>query len=326
MKNAAFIVLIILNVACNDNTDDEFDPSSTSYRQEMRTFVESISTYAHSKNANFIIIPQNGIELITQDGEPDGTLATSYIDAIDGVGQEDLFYGYNNDNEATPTPDNQYLTSFLSRLIDVEKRVLVTDYCSTPLKMDDSYVLNRNKQYISFAAPDRELSVIPTYPTPVFAENSNNVSNLFDADNFLYLINPSNFSSADDMIAQMKATNYDVLIIDAFFNDVLLTANQVNQLKLKANGGTRKVIAYMSIGEAEDYRYYWQTNWKVGNPSFIKAVNPDWAGNYKVAYWDAEWQKVIYGSNDAYLDKLLNAEFDGTYLDIIDGFEYFENQ
>ncbi len=325
MKNQLILLVLVLFFGCN-NDDNSIDPSQSNYRDDMRSFVENISTYAHSKNANFIIIPQNGIELITQNGEPDGALVASYIDAIDGVGQEDLFYGYNNDNEATPTPDNQYLTSFLSRLIDVEKRVLVTDYCSTPLKMDDSYALNRSKQYISFAAPDRELSVIPTYPTSIFAENSNDISNLVQADNFLYLINPSNLSNADDMIAQMKATNYDVLIIDAFFNDVLLTANQVSQLKVKTNGGTRKVIAYMSIGEAEDYRYYWQTDWKVGTPSFIKAVNPDWAGNYKVEYWNTEWQKVIFGGSNAYLDKLLSAEFDGAYLDIIDGFEYFENQ
>ena len=29
------------------------------------------------------------------------------------------------------------------------------------------------------------------------------------------------------------------------------------ELKIKDNGGKRIVIAYLSIGEAEDYRYYW---------------------------------------------------------------------
>ncbi len=324
MKKQLYLLLLVIVLGCN-NEDDSIDPPSSNYRDDMRTFVEEISTYAHKTNANFIIIPQNGIELITSNGEPDGSLVTSYIDAIDGVGQEDLFYGYNNDDEATPTTDNQYLASFLSHLVNVQKRVLVTDYCSTPLKMDDSYALNRSKQYISFAAPDRELSVIPAYPSPIFAENSNNVESLFQANNFLYLINPGNFSSADDMVANMQASNYDVLIIDAYFNDVLLTPTQVANLKTKANGGARKVVAYMSIGEAEDYRFYWQADWKVGNPSFIKAVNPDWPGNYKVEYWNKDWQAVIYGNENAYVDKLLEAGFDGAYLDIIDGFEYFEN-
>jgi len=80
----------------------------------------------------------------------------------------------------------------------------------------------------------------------------------------------------------------------------------------------------MSIGEAEDYRYYWQSGWKVGNPSFLDKENPNWKGNYKVRYWDKDWQNIIYGNDNSYLKKILDAGFDGVYLDIIDGFEYFE--
>jgi cysteinyl-tRNA synthetase len=80
----------------------------------------------------------------------------------------------------------------------------------------------------------------------------------------------------------------------------------------------------LSIGEAEDYRYYWQTDWRTGNPSWIAEENPDWEGNYKVKYWEPEWQDIIYGNNNSYLIRILGAGFDGVYLDIIDAFEYFE--
>jgi cysteinyl-tRNA synthetase len=83
------------------------------------------------------------------------------------------------------------------------------------------------------------------------------------------------------------------------------------------------VIAYMSIGEAEDYRFYWQDDWKTGSPGWLDSVNPDWAGNFKVRYWDADWQSVVFGSEEAYLDQILAAGFDGVYLDIIDAYEYF---
>ncbi|MDA1257294.1 MAG: endo alpha-1,4 polygalactosaminidase [Chloroflexi bacterium] len=83
------------------------------------------------------------------------------------------------------------------------------------------------------------------------------------------------------------------------------------------------VIAYMSIGEAEDYRYYWQDDWKSGNPEWLDSVNPDWAGNFKVRYWDPDWQRVVFGGEGAYLDRILAAGFDGVYLDIIDAYEYF---
>lgn len=43
-----------------------------------------------------------------------------------------------------------------------------------------------------------------------------------------------------------------------------------------------------------------------------------------VRYWEEDWQSVIYGSDGSYLRKILNAGFDGVYLDIIDAFEYFE--
>ncbi len=83
------------------------------------------------------------------------------------------------------------------------------------------------------------------------------------------------------------------------------------------------VIAYMSIGEAEDYRYYWQSDWKPGEPDWLDSVNPDWEGNFKVRYWDPEWQSVVFGGKNAYLDRILAAGFDGVYLDIIDAYEFF---
>lgn len=40
--------------------------------------------------------------------------------------------------------------------------------------------------------------------------------------------------------------------------------------------------------------------------------------------WDENWQAIIYGNDDSYLKKIIDAGFDGVYLDIIDAFEYFE--
>jgi cysteinyl-tRNA synthetase len=78
----------------------------------------------------------------------------------------------------------------------------------------------------------------------------------------------------------------------------------------------------MSIGEAEDYRFYWQDGWEVGDPTWLDAVNPNWEGNYKVRYWEAEWQQLIFD----YTDRLIAAGFDGAYLDIIDAYQYFIDQ
>ena len=80
----------------------------------------------------------------------------------------------------------------------------------------------------------------------------------------------------------------------------------------------------MSIGEAEDYRYCWQSSWSTNRPSWLDAENPNWEGNYKVKYWNKDWQNIIFGNSSSYTQKVINAGFDGVYLDIIDAFEYYE--
>jgi cysteinyl-tRNA synthetase len=113
--------------------------------------------------------------------------------------------------------------------------------------------------------------------------------------------------------------------MDLFFKDgTQFTNSEITQLKNKANGGKRLVISYMSIGEAENYRYYWQTSWNTNKPNWLDAENPNWAGNYKVKYWITEWQSIIYGNDNSYLKKIVDTNFDGVYLDIIDAFEYYE--
>lgn len=322
LKRLFPLVLLSAGILFSCSTKDN---DLRNYKQDMRNFVIGISEYAKAEQSDFIIIPQNGIELVTETGDENTALSTAYLNAIDGHGQEDLFYGYNNDDEATPGVDSDYLRIFLNRSSAQGNTVLVTDYCSTPSNMTNSYSVNETAGYISFAADHRELDNIPTFPSPIQNENTNSITSLGQVKNFLYLINPDNFSDKTSFISSVTATNYDLLIMDLFFNDGSeFSASEIDQLKQKANGGSRLVICYMSIGEAEDYRYYWQNNWSTGNPSWIRTVNPDWVGNYKVEYWNTEWQQVIFGNQNSYLQKILDAGFDGTYLDIIDAYEFFE--
>ena len=166
----------------------------------------------------------------------------------------------------------------------------------------------------------RELNVLP--PGNPYNANTENITTLNDAQNFLYYINPTAVTK-NTYINQLSLVLHDILIIDAFFDTTMLTSTEVSYLKHQA-GRERLVIAYMSIGEAEDYRYYWQESWGRNPPSWLAEENPDWAGNYKVRYWEKEWQDIIFGSDGSYLGRIINAGFDGVYLDIIDAFEYFE--
>ncbi|MBM7558476.1 MJ1477/TM1410 family putative glycoside hydrolase [Marinitoga litoralis] len=78
-------------------------------------------------------------------------------------------------------------------------------------------------------------------------------------------------------------------------------------------------LAYLSIGEAEDYRYYWKDEWDENPPSWIDGENPNWPGNYKVKYWYDDWKNIIFD----YLDKIIAQGFMGVYLDLIDSYKFW---
>jgi cysteinyl-tRNA synthetase len=285
----------------------------------MRDFAIGISSYAKEMKPDFLIIPQNGHELLLL---TDG-LSLSYIKSIDGVGREDLFYGYEGDNLPTPEPIRKEMIAYMDIAESHGVEVLVTDYCWTHSFIDDSYNQSYSRGYISFAAERRELDNIPSYPKEPFNVNSKKIFSLKKAKNFLYLINPG-FPDRRSYLDSIRNTNYDLIIVDLFYEGIALTPEEVESLKIKANGSPRLVVAYMSIGEAEDYRYYWRDEWYENPPEWIEEENPEWPGNYKVRYWNDTWQGIIYRNNDSYLRKIIDAGFDGVYLDSIDSYEFFE--
>ena len=320
---------VIVLAAFSCTTDAGFSNSNTypgiDFREKMRTLVIEIADYAHLDEPDFFVIPQNGQELLTTDGEADGPPASEYIAAIDGVGREDLYYGYSADNLATPTGETAYMEEYLLLAEREGIEVLVTDYCSTHSYMDDSYRRAADRGFVSFAAERRDLDTVPFYPPSPYGGHTGAVENLGDVRNFLYLINPSRYVDGAVLISALSPTEYDLFVVDLFAEDgTALTSAEVTALQVKPSGERRLVIAYMSIGEAEEYRYYWNDLTGSGLPPWILEENPDWDGNYKVEYWDPEWKAILFGTDSAYLDRIIAAGFDGVYLDIIDGFEYFE--
>ena len=327
MKKLLFVLITALVLVLSSCGIKQDIPTEIDYRQSMRDFVQSISEFSKDINSDFIVISQNGHELITENGEGTGVPVINYLNAIDGIGREDLFYGYDEDNKATSESEKDYMEAFMAIAESNDVEVLVTDYCWTHSYMDDSYNQNAERNYISFAVDHRELDNIPLYPVTPFNVNSSNITSLSEAKNFLYLLNTDSYNSKEAYLNAIQNTDYDLIIIDLFFlGEYELNSSDIESLKVKLNGGTRLVIAYMSIGEAEDYRYYWDESWETESPSWLAEENPYWPGNYKVRYWDDTWQSLIYGNNDSYLKKILDSGFDGVYLDIIDAFEYFESK
>jgi cysteinyl-tRNA synthetase len=91
-------------------------------------------------------------------------------------------------------------------------------------------------------------------------------------------------------------------------------------------GGEKLVLCYMSIGQAENYRWYWQAEWAENPPVWLDDPDPDWAGDYWVRYWESGWKEIIYGSPESYLDQIMALGFDGVYLDRVDAYWYYQEQ
>ena len=125
-------------------------------------------------------------------------------------------------------------------------------------------------------------------------------------------------------IAEAAASPFDVLVIDYARDgggDSAWKPAEVARLKARDGGPPRLVYAYLSIGEAESYRFYWQKGWINDPPAWLLSENPDWKENYAVAYWDAGWQNLLFGNPQAYVDRIAKAGFDGLYLDKADVYE-----
>ena len=104
------------------------------------------------------------------------------------------------------------------------------------------------------------------------------------------------------------------------------STTEIAPLKVQPGGKRRIVLAYLSIGEAERYRYYWKPEWDKPEtrPQWLGAENPRWPGDYQIKFSDPDWQTVIFGTPQSYLERIIAAGFDGVYLDRVDAFQDVE--
>lgn len=308
MKNLLFLLGILLFLpACKER-------KTVKAGVNMQDFIIAISDYARAQDPDFILIPQNGEEILFEDTDPGKGLRADLIQAIDGYGVEELFY--NGDSYA---PDDYRLG--MLRKVNTSLKVLAADYLSDDAAYTDALQAADAEQFIAF--PRYRSNYDYKYiPSTVYHENANDVQTLAQAQNYLYLISTENYPDKASFLTAIQQTNFDVVIIDAFFGDDLLTSTDVTSLKTKLNGGKRLVISYMNIGSAEKYRYYWKKGWGLHHPLWLKKKYDGYKDEIWVKFWKDEWQEIIYGNDDSYTKKLLNAGFDGAYLDNIEGF-YF---
>ncbi len=310
MKKIVFLLMVMLSSV---NFMDQVSKKEEMYKDRMKDFIKEIRA---NTDKNKIIITQNGNELYYKKG----ILDKEFFNVTDGTTQESLYYG---DYLKFNTPTNKsFKEELLSRIIPIRKNgkpVFIINYA----KGENKQVFLNNEDiktgFVSEMLPSFEAN--KGYET-INKYNTNDIKTLNDVKNFLCILNPEKYKNIDQYFDYLKNTDFDLLIIEASIDNIFLTKDQIAKLKMKKAGGKRIVIAYFSVGEAEDYRFYWKSSWNMQKPSWIVVENPSWKGNYVVKYWDLEWKNIIKD----YQKKLDEIGVDGYLLDTVDTHEYFEEK
>jgi len=80
------------------------------------------------------------------------------------------------------------------------------------------------------------------------------------------------------------------------------------------------LLAYISVGEAENYRFYWD---QIQDKPWVLEENADWEGNFFVDVRDPEWRKLLI---EEVIPKIVEQGFQGLFLDTIDTAVYLEEK
>jgi cysteinyl-tRNA synthetase len=90
-----------------------------SAKDDMRTFVRRIAEKGRSARPGFVVVPQNGEELLDDAG---------YVAVIDGIAKEDLLYGEFKDGEPNPEKVIARRHALFGPLTAAGKTVLAVEY------------------------------------------------------------------------------------------------------------------------------------------------------------------------------------------------------
>lgn len=134
-----------------DHSGDSADPAA-----QMVAFVARIAETARRLKPGFLIVPQNGEELLLRKG---------YVDLIDAIAKEDLLYG--SPTEGTPNSNGQIINSvgWLSIARRKGHPVLVVEYLDDPATVAEARLELARLGYIATFAP-RMLDALSPFAVP----------------------------------------------------------------------------------------------------------------------------------------------------------------
>ena len=301
------------------------------YREYMRSIVEDLAVYAHTRNPKFIVVTRGGFDLLDWSQReydleqvkrdplakvnmgavmPVGMIMRRYLQRVDGV--------LLNGQLCAPLRVPQ---DSLGVMMKQGVKFLSIEHCRDDQVGMQALQAAQRAGIVSHVDTDAEdlFAKVPRKrPVP---ENAGNVDNLSEAKNMLVMTESHAFSDREEWIEALRANNYDVLVTDAFFRgNQSLTKDDVHRLKFKELGARRMVLARINVGFAEDERYYFKREWCPGEPSWIRGFDSDQPGAYVVEYWNPAWKAII----GKYFAGIMDLGFDGVVIDGVEAYRRWE--
>lgn len=144
----------------------------------------------------------------------------------------------------------------------------------------------------------------------------------------------------DEIVAELARAPHDLIVID--FSPTGRARERFTRAEVAriARGptGRRLVAAYISIGEASEFRDppVWRRHWtstgrargeKSGTaPDWLGPINPRWPESRKVRFWHPDWQRRLFNrERTGWLDRIVAQGFDAAYLDIVLAYHYWHS-
>lgn len=299
------------------------------YRNALRETVKTLSEYAKGRNAGFQVTTREGLGLaikserdaaieriadpLAAEGEravsPVGYAMRRYVRHLDGVIMNDQYC----------VPGKSQMTAsaaFIDMLQENGLVVLSVDHCPSSDAAVEGWRAARSENIVPHVdlltgeAALRGLQRVPN--SRPLGENPNNIRRLSEARNMLLLDGSSAYADKETLILELARTNHDIVALSPFHrHGEPLTARQVQALHYKSLGARRLVLARLNISQARDTAYYWQDDWKIGEPEWLLAPVPEDPGLYDVAFWHPDWRAIL-GRTFA---GLMDLGFDGVILE-----------
>lgn len=299
------------------------------FREELRTLVQRISTYARSQNNRFMVVARDAGELLIKRDIQDEKIispARTFMRSIDGIMFDGIFAGYQRIGQVPPPEIQKITNERLARAKRAGLPILSMEFADKPSEINNVYRQAMAQKIVANVAhrPTDDLTELPPHPRRPNAENPNNILSINDVKNFAYIADPGAWGRQDQFALDIHGTNFDLIIVDPFSGREPLSRAAVETLKYKKLGARRLVFARMDIGTVASYRYYWRPEWREGSPIWIADPYPADPDRYFVEFWRPGWHDVIFGNENSFLFGVIAQGYDGVVIEGLRNYLAFE--